>query len=64
MAKRAKPADTFAEIAKKGHKVEIRSNRYNLELDQTDWNHIETFITNAYLELEGKPSFNTTRTRL
>jgi hypothetical protein len=58
--KKAKLDNTssFASALKKGMGIEIRSTRSNADLDQTDFNHLELYMTNTYIAAKEKPQFN------
>jgi hypothetical protein len=54
-------SSSFATALKKGMKIEVRSTRSNQDLDQVDFNHLELFMTDTYIDAEVKPSFNIVR---
>ena len=58
--KKAKLDNTssFASALKKGMGIEIRSTRSNADLDQTDFNHLELYMTNTYIATKEKPTFH------
>ena len=54
-------SSSFATALKKGLKIEVRSTRSNSDLDQIDFNHLELYMTNTYIDAVVKPSFNIVR---